>query len=217
MALKTPSNAVKVNINGTLGQGEVFSFGFYVATLQTFTQASFSAANLALANDLVANAILTLKSYIDTAAAYTEVRSYYYGSTAGQPAQFIASTALTGQAGTGTDSNPLQTCVVASLRSSQLTARGRGRIYIPFTGRALTAHQVNSATCPTIANAVVSMFANAKTRLTGTSLTEGAIVWSPTGGTQSLINQVIVDSRTDVQRRRAGRETVLTRSVVSVP
>lgn len=217
MAPKTPNNAVKVNINGTLGQGEVFSFGFWVDTLKSFTQASFAAANLAMTNAFVANSILTLRSYVDAAASYAEVRSYYYGSTAGQPAEFIASTAIGSGAGVGTGSNPLQTCVVASLRSAVLTGRGRGRMYIPFTGRALANHEVDSATCTTIANAVKSMLADASANMTAGSASEGPIVWSPTSSAANLVNNIIVDSRTDVQRRRAGKQTVLFRTQVAYP
>lgn len=215
--MKSPALAVKVTLNGHLGQGEVFSTGFWVASSRYLSSAAFQTAVNAFTTDINGNSVLTMKSYIDAAAGYDNVKAYYYGDAIDTPAVFIGQSSLGAGTGVGTGSNPLQTALVASLRTATLTSSGRGRMYFPFTGRALVNHEVESATVQTIATAVKSLFASAVTAF-GSGTPGGQVcVWSPTKHTLTPVTNVIVDSRTDVQRRRAQKEAVLFTGTATIP
>lgn len=192
-------------INGHLGQNEVFSTSFSTASNPVASQAAFQTLTTAGAA-VIQGLVSAGKAFIDAAAGYDSIKAYYYGPIVGAPALFIATAPLT--AGTGTAAaavNPLQACIVATLQTSVPTRRTRGRMYLPITGRPLTNHQITSAECLTLSSAVATMF-NGMNLLTPAQL---SVVASEAGGTVQPVLSVKVDSRVDIQRRRAESETVL--------
>lgn len=103
-----------------------------------------------------------------------------------------------------------QACQVASLRTGQSGRSYRGRVYLPVQSSVLSGgHQYAAADCTAVANAVAA-FLSGWGLLAITPAGNGifASVISSTLGAANSISQVIVDSRPDVQRRRANRATI---------
>lgn len=106
--------------------------------------------------------------------------------------------------GAGTGTHPFQTAIVSSLRSSATGARGRGRLYWPATGIALT-----TGTLRVSAAAVSSYLSGVKTYLSGIETDiEASVggaslaVWSRVGSTLSAVHTIQMGDVCDVQRRR---------------
>lgn len=203
-----PSQLVRLTLNGTLGQGEVFSFGWYVqmpstvssqATFQTFINATATAC---------ASGLLGLASFIDPAATYSTLKGYAWNADgSGAAADWIASAPAV-QVGSGVAALPLQSCAVATLTTAIPTRRTRGRMYLPCTGVALTNHELTSTQVTTLAQTAKSILNAAKT----VDALAIAVVFSPTYGVVTPVLSTSVDSRTDVQRRRADNQAVLFRN-----
>lgn len=107
-------------------------------------------------------------------------------------------------AGTGATQHPFQTAIVASLRTAQVGATGRGRLYFPATGIALTGATLRPATA-----SVTGFLAGAQTYLSGlqTALrtvfsTAGLIVWSRSTTGMYLVDTIQAGDVLDTQRRR---------------
>lgn len=132
----------------------------------------------------------------------TGTRCYYYpsGSTkASVQGESIYNPARTGQ---GTAALPTQTSLVASMRTSRPGRSNRGRMYLPLTGINLNGHQVVPASCADLChNIAVMLDAFNAYNLAGKTLQ--AVVASALGPVP--ITQVLVDSRPDIQRRRADK------------
>lgn len=212
------TTGTKLSVQGSLGQGEVFSFGFFVSQTGLDTQAKAQAAVNAFVSGMQSS-LLTLVGYLSPQGSYQKVRAYSYLADNITKAAFVAEAAFTtSNVGSGTGVNPLQTCVVASERTTLVSRSGRGRMYIPFTGAALTNHELTAAQCTNVANAVKSMFAAAVTAYNAQGDTNAAVsIDSSVVGGSLPVNRVIVDSRTDVQRRRASRQNVLFTSSATIP
>lgn len=106
--------------------------------------------------------------------------------------------------GTGTAQVPAQIACVASLRTSQVGPRGRGRIFLPpFPVAALTAGTILSATATTIATSVKTMLEASKIPYgTAANVQVAPVI---TGGfytDYAMITAVKVDTIPDTQRRR---------------
>jgi len=111
--------------------------------------------------------------------------------------------------GTGPSTHPLQTSIVASLRTDFPGGRGRGRLYFPATGTSLVS---GTARIPT--SSVSGFIASVKTLLSGvdTAITTtfgGAdlVVWSRTGNNVHAVVGLRAGDVPDVQRRRRDQLT----------
>lgn len=139
---------VRVSILGTLAGPEVFSINPVYDPTGEFPggvdQAQLDAAAVAIANRTVTTALRGLLSTqgIRTGAR-VEVRSDTDDSLIGISTQ----SSTTPQAGTGTLVMPLQTAIVASIRTNTPGASGRGRLYWPALAGGLdTTGRLNSVT-----------------------------------------------------------------------
>lgn len=133
----------------------------------------------------------------------TGVRVYAYpagGTTATYVGADLDETPIVGNVGTPL---PNQVALVATLQTAESGRRRRGRVYLPMTGNALDAQgQVHSADASTIAN-------NLAAAMSDWNAAEGNgkfSVISTTSGTSAPITSIKVDTRADVQRRRANKQ-----------
>lgn len=213
MPLLAPS--VRVTINGSLGQGEVFSTGYWIVGQTPAGQAQADTATAAMLSSTAwINSIAGLNGYLTPDGRYTNVRVYWY-TQPGAPAAFITTGTTGPTAGTGGRSLPYQTCAVTSLRTATLTRSGRGRMYIPIPGASLTNNQLTSVDCTAIATYVKQNMGAAVAALLTAS--PAVVVMSSKSALLQPVTKLIVDSRCDVQRRRAQKETILFSNSVAIP
>jgi len=131
------------------------------------------------------------------------VTGYWYPVWPG-PAEFVSE--LSGVVVTGTSSSvhPNQIACVATLLTGAAGRSRRGRIYLPATGVPLTNGELPEANCQEIADGVASFF----TAINGPGGGTTVGVASAKLGAIAQVTQIRVDSRLDVQRRRANKQTI---------
>jgi hypothetical protein len=211
-----PANSVRVVLTGHLPGSEQFNTGFwlhYVSGMpQTDDDAKALSQRLATA---VATPIDTLKSIINTASGYDAVRVYLY-PTAGTQAFAVGETTLTGKTGTGSSGlHPLQTALVATLRTGYVGRRKRGRMYLPANAVSLSApnNQMSTSDTDAQANAVAAMLQAANNLADDAYV---AVISQVGSGDNSMVTEVRVDSRLDVQQRRADSQAATYQKIVAV-
>jgi len=201
-----PASTVHVQIRGTAPQGEIFQWGFWLGSTTITSEATANALALDVWNHFVTFALGTATSLIPSTASYTEVRVYCY-PTGGPTATFIGVHTPTPAPGTSAgNSLPLQCAAVVSLRTGFAGRQARGRLYLPVSANTLVTHQLTSATITNIANAWETFLEAVSTLAAVGSV---SVVSQVGSGTVRPVTQLIVDSRLDIQRRRANGEQVL--------
>lgn len=107
---------------------------------------------------------------------------------------------------TGANQHPLQTSLVISLRTTDSTARGKGRMYWPATGVALASatHRFTPTTTSGVVTEFVTYLQNIRTAIRGVGgfTSASLVVWSRTTPKKSVVIQLRVGDVPDVQRRR---------------
>jgi hypothetical protein len=202
-----PAGTIKATYVGILPQGEQFQTGFWI-------DASGTGVTLpelqALANNMAAHFIANstgMRNLTTSTTLYDELRLYYYAAAGPAPATAIAvaDISLTGNGGSS-GSLPLQSALVVSLRTALVGRRYRGRMYWPMNATTLSDHQASQAQIDLLATDAKAMLDN----VNGYDVDQfDAVVMSAVGSTRTLITRVEVDSRLDVQRRRAESQTEL--------
>lgn len=132
----------------------------------------------------------------------------YSYRTGGPAATVIAEKAITGP-GTGSSSHPNQVCRVLTLRSAFAGRSRRGRMYLPAAGAVIAQSTgLFSDNGQTLVNNTANLFKH------WANLTDAyyASIVSQTLGSAVSVIQVDTDQRADIQRRRADRENVGTRT-----
>lgn len=125
-------------------------------------------------------------------------------------------------AGTGTNGHPFQTSIVASLRTADSSARGKGRLYWPATAIPITASTLRIPTSDV--NTFVTSINTYLTAIRGVirpvaGLTGASLaVWSRTNADHRIVLSIRAGDIADVQRRRrdALTESYLAATVSSV-
>lgn len=197
-----PAETVHVQFRGHLPGSEEWQWGFWLAGTNITSEADANA----LANDVVGafavEAQATVAGLMDPLAGIDEVRTYCY-PTGGPTALYIGS-ADYNIVGTGASSSrlPLQAALVVSLRTGFAGRRARGRLYLPCHRIALgTDYQLSNTTTDVVADDMSDFFTNLNA-LTGVGTV--SVVSQVGAGQARAVTSVIVDSRIDIQRRRAG-------------
>lgn len=201
-----PADVTRYVIRGTGPGSEIWQTGFWLqraeadqASLQTDTDASAASITTFW------NAI---KGTIYTSYALTELRTYWYSGGSNQ-ATFEAAHIFTPNPGTNaTPGSPIDTCLVASLRTARVGLSYRGRMYLPYHGQVTPGTGLVSGAPATYANAVAALLSDA--------LNMTPVVVSRHLATFEPITNVVVDQRPDVQRRRENRLAVGTPSMATV-
>lgn len=193
--MSIPSGVARFVLVGHLGGSETFETGFWEVG-DFASQANVDDAAAAAATAFLADMASAATNMLRTIDGYDEVRVYGYPS--GGPTASFVGVAPLGTTGSSSTSNPLQTCCVATLLTGAAGRRRRGRMYLPATGEPLTASEFSSARVTAIANAVAGFLG-----FGSPDPTHGPIVLSQVAGTHAPVTQVRVDSKPDIQRRRA--------------
>lgn len=111
--------------------------------------------------------------------------------------------------GTGTTPHPYQTAWVASLRTAQVGASGRGRLYFPATGIPLEAGSLRPSTVNTNAFSlgVKTYLSDLQTQIRVTFAGAALVVWSRKTHAMNLVDTIQAGDVLDSQRRR--RDTLV--------
>lgn len=207
-----PVDVQRVVVSGSLVGGEAFAWGYWLdsaAGSQTTCQAEADAIRTLLTDfDLT-----WLKPMISSDCSYDKVTVYSYETT-DPAATYVAESTFASGVGTGAaGSLPLQLAVCASLRTDRPGRRYRGRLFLPINNATLTDHQLSDTQTDNIATSIAAHF----TRVNANTTIVGAVsVVSVVGGFATPVASVIVDSRLDVQRRRAASEASLFEHLIAV-
>lgn len=213
------TESVRVVVAGKLTGGEIFNWGLWGGPPAPIaTQGDLQDIVNELVNTFVDGPLPTLRSLMDATCAYQTISGYYYPTAGSTSALFGAQGNIASADGTGTATtadHALQNSLVASLRSELPGRANRGRAYIPAVSCATNGqHQANPP--------VVTDLANDLADWCGVWQTNGAINLAPivvsrTHATAYPLARIQVDTRFDVQRRRANRQTIFFTQSTVVP
>lgn len=200
----------RVSLIGSISGGEIFDTSFWVEgpVIASDTAANAFALTCKNAIDTAANS--ALRALIGSTTSYDQCRVYCYPD-GGPSATFIGSALFSGFIGTATGNIlPYQSCMVITLHTGFAGRRRRGRMYLPANGAVLGSHQFNGTNVSNVCTAMAAAFTAINASGAGTRVS----VMSQVGdGLVTHVNEVAVDSKVDIQRRRAGHEAPLSRSV----
>ena len=215
-----PSGVYHVVFGGALAGGEVWESGFWV---QGGLPGSLAEAN-ATANlwwgQLIgegagdsSNALNVTKAQlwsIDITITYVKVYVYTSG---GPHADLIGEYTEAFTPGTAARSWPNQMCLVVSLRTGHAGRSYRGRMYLPAgVGSLTTVGNYATSAATAIADAWALCF-------TDWNAVEGngiPCIVSRVASAATNISEVIVDTRPDIQRRRANKQVITAAETASV-
>lgn len=200
---------LKLVIAGHIGSTQTWSTGVYIIHSQTDEPPSPVDLGFALSAyespvAAWANAFAPIWAQ-DT--QYDKMDLYAYSPDSGRAhsQSQLTPTAIVGMSG---QNHPGQVSLVQSLRTNLAGASHRGRMYAPATGVSLQANlQLTQTQCNDLAGATGSLLtAINQTNLAGHGLTATAcVIASRTTQTYTAIDEVVTDSRPDIQRRRADK------------
>lgn len=204
-----PNDVTKIVLTGHLGGGERFATSFWLHGDAPINQ---SAANLlasTMATSWAADAKVKLCGLLSTDSGYDQVTVYGYPS-GGPRSSTIGIAPLAGGVGTGTNTNYDQICACATLLTGSPGRSNRGRMYIPMNGKipssTTAGPQIDSTSYGNVSSGLATLFTNWNTNH-GAAMGYVSIV-STTTSVAQLVTSVKCDSRADIQRRRANRQTI---------
>lgn len=198
-----PASTTRISLTGHLSGGEIFDTSFWLDFAQV-SQAENDALAEAVAGDLEAGPIGSLKGILNASSGYDKVRCYSYVDAAPAGATFVSETDLTGGTGVSTTGNGLdQACLVVTLRSASPGRRNRGRMYLPANGLPVSAGLASdNSQIDNIAAVMKALFDDINSVLIDGHRV--AIVSGAASATKP-VTAVSVDNKPDIQRRRANQ------------
>lgn len=208
-----PSGYSRNVIYGHLAGGEIFNMSLWVNEAPSDQGAAQSQAT-ALANKFAASCTtpptgIAPTSLMGSDSGYDGVRVYSYTDTSGK-AKYIADASV-GKNGTATAANylPDQCALVVRLNTAVAGRSATGRIYVPLTRYNVQAGgQLDVSQTGPIAAWWAQLLHD-----WNTLCSPGHVgVLSQKNGTYQSATSVVVDSRVDIQRRRANRQAPLFKS-----
>lgn len=208
-----PGPITKVVIAGTAPEGDIFNTGYWIshtnafasqAALQTFLNAELSTAHTVLTS--LAGTLLVDGSSFD------KITMYYHATDGDTPATYQAEGDLSISA-SGTQSLPNQASVVATLLTGIPGRRARGRMYWPCWKPTISdgTAQLTDSVITAVATQTAALLQAWNTTV------DAAVVTSSVASHSWAITTVSVDSRVDIQRRRANRQTIRNKVTHAVP
>jgi len=213
-----PASVARVVMSGGLPNGEIWSSGFWLSFVEVDSQAAATAFAQAVYEQLAeqpgGDAVFVMQNYLWGPNTYLDTVTVYFYTNEGPTADLIGVSGGHHLAGSATGHMPNQVSLVLSLRSGFPGRRNRGRMYMPASGSvsATADNQMLQASMDYIIDGW-------KLSLQG-MVTEGigvpAIV-STVGTTAVPIKQLVLDSKYDIQRRRANDEAALRVSNRTLP
>lgn len=207
-------------IEGTMESTQTWSCGFY--TSHSGTDDPPTPAQLAACLNDLSDAFeewaSVCKAYWSAQTSYTGVALYAYDPNTIR-ARSVSRLTDDAIVGSGAAPHPTQTSLVASMRTELSGASSRGRCYMPYTAGTLdVSSQVPAGDCTTIANSWATLLTAVNSQdLDPHGITnQQCVVASFTTATAIRIDTVVVDSRPDIQRRRADNVPILRQHVSPV-
>lgn len=203
-------DCVKIVPYGTIDAEQDWSTGWFfkvagLATPPTTTQMATMLSGLESDLQYWFNA---LKGFCAGNTELLGVRGYFYPAHSGHSTVVSELALTTPIGGTSTANLPTQSSIVASLRTGVSGRSARGRSYFPATGMLLNGNaQLTDANCVTIAQKYGNVLADLSLDIASALGSSGVapVIWSQKTTSTHQIIQVSVDSRPDIQRRRADK------------
>lgn len=212
-----PNNVVHLVFEGNLPGGEIWQTGIWfsdtgvtdVTSLQTWLDA---VAVLFGATGTSSGVTSMLTALAGLGTTWTEARAYHYAGGSAPSDYSAAYTLATPKTGSGSNL-PDQLCCVVTLNTGFAGRRNRGRMYFPANASTTYAStgQIDSGNAGTAAIDWGTVLTAVKAAGHGTP-----VVVSRVAGSARPITQVAVDTRADIQRRRANRQAITARIVQPV-
>nr|CRY97386.1 hypothetical protein [uncultured prokaryote] len=197
----------KINILYALEQGILASWGVWTLPSTPANAAAWN-ATIASLNTALATPLQTLATKTLAKDEYITGISGYYYAGAGDATYEASQTASYIGAPAAARVYPMQVALVGTLRTGEPGAASRGRVYIPvaFWGTTLAAGgQVNATDLASYCSdlgAVLDVINDAV----------NLVVSSVAQSKATPVTQLTIDSRFDIQRRRADKQRPLYRS-----
>jgi hypothetical protein len=208
------ANLVRLVLHGRLNGGEIWTCSVDAnGGTPPADQAAFQdAVDGVVASGTFNGLVAWLASHNNAGFHLDGLTGYYYADypiAATFTAEHVLSTAGSGSGAV----LPNQVSLVATKLTGSAGRRNRGRMYLPFTAFNLAANgELLQADCDDASSAVVD-FINA---VNDVYSPDGACVASVVGSTTRPITQIKVDSRPDIQRRRANSQAVAFQTTADV-
>lgn len=194
-----------MQFRGHLPKGEEFQWGFWLNATNITSESDANGLAATVNGAWTGTAKSITMGLLDPLSGMDEVRVYCY-PTGGPTATYVGSSTES-SVGTGTSSTllPLQCAAVVSLRTGFAGRRARGRLYLPINRVPLSAFELSSTNVDPIA----ADFADFFSTINAVAGIGNVAVVSQVGAGQSrAVTEVVVDSRVDIQRRRANSMVV---------
>jgi hypothetical protein len=208
-----PPAVNRIVVVGHLGTGEIFNTGFWTFGDVPTSDAEASAFAAAARDAFQSAGQAALEFYLAPTSGFDEIRTYHYPD-GGPSATFLGVAEVVAGAGTGTEADlPFQMCAVSTLKTGLPGRRRRGRMYWPVNRRDLADHQLDQPDTGNLSGAIGG-FLNAINSATGLGVV--SVVSQIGTGSSQPVNSITVDSRLDVQRRRAADQTALFESDLAI-
>lgn len=206
-----PNPVVNIVFSGSMPGGERFAWGLWADCDIPLTQADANTTAAAVQAAFASNNT-NLLSLASTNTAYNLVTLTWFNASG--LAIKKATQTLGGVVGTGTVVHQTQSALVVTLITDIAAASYRGRIYLPADGAVLTLGQRTAAQTTATATSIAALLTAINTALPGAGAQLG-VYSSKLVNVQPII-AVRVDSRMDVQRRRADKITIVGQATASI-
>lgn len=198
------ADLVRISILGAMPGGEVWSINPVFAYPSPVSLTNEDLASLALSVDTVA--VPTGLTAINVPGVTVTGCRVEARRKTGELEGVAEHARATPAAGSGAIGHPFQTSLVASLRTADSSARGKGRLYWPATAVPITNTTLRIAPSEvlTFATAMNTFLAGIRTQVRAVGGGTGAVlaVWSRTNEDTRAVLQIRAGDIADVQRRR---------------
>lgn len=209
-----PAGVCRIVLYGTFGTGDIWETGFWMDDTGVTDSATATALALTIGGTLnsadASGAMrVTAANLLDDFSVWIGVRVYVY-VTPGPKSTAIGEYVLpTPRVGGKVISKPNQVALCMTLRTALAGRRHRGRMYLPATGVDIDTQdgQVSQANLNTVLTSWVTAFSDINDSDAGR-----IVVVSTQGSAATPVSSLTIDSKLDIQRRRANRETILRRA-----
>lgn len=201
-----PTAYAKFVLGGPISDEDQWSIGFWVnsAALALPTQTQMDTGALAILNAFQSQfwgaSTNPWKAMVSVDGKLTTINAYWYTNPGGLAVQ--SQQTITAVVGTGTAANPPYTALVASLHSTAAGRSGRGRVYLPCTGKGTLAGSSQAQPVQGHADNLASFLTHLGDGSIDTHVLGTASVYSRTKGQMNTINAVSINSIFDTQRGR---------------
>lgn len=201
--MAVPAGATRCVINGQALNQEIFQTGFWLIDNAPVNQAAATDLATQLVLSAATDLIPQAKTLITNGSSYLGLTVYAYPS-GGTQSQYIGQANFASPVvGTASAQMPLQVSMCVTLLTGVAGRTNRGRMFLPANGAPLNLSQFTTTQVDSVCLAVATFIKNWNSAH-GAAFGNIGVV-SSTRGSSRKMTAVKVDSRPDIQRRRANR------------